>query len=223
MLAPRVLRGLPGETRTPTEIATPSGTMERRSIMAVQSTGLVESVKNDIIGAVKGTGDIAKATVDTVSNTLSTTLKDTGKVGASATGAIADVAGGAIRGASHVGAHLGTAAKGTVIGVLRGTRHVGDQAIDTIGHTAGSVIEHTAAVGGDLGHAATGLVEGAIHSAKGISVSGENAASAAAHGALKAADKVGSTAVETVRHAVTQTISGVKVVLKEPFKGKTGK
>ena len=58
---------------------------------------------------------------------------------------------------------------------------------------------------------------------EGIGVSAEDAASAAAHGALKAADKVGSTAVETVRHAVTQTISGVKVVLKEPFKGKEKK
>jgi hypothetical protein len=46
----------------------------------------------------------------------------------------------------------------------------------------------------------------------------EQAASAAAEGALKAADRVGSAAVETVRHALTQTISGVKVVLKEPFK-----
>jgi hypothetical protein len=67
------------------------------------------------------------------------------------------------------------------------------------------------------------LVEGAIHSAKGIGVNAEDAASAAAHGALKAAQKVSSTAVDTVRNALTQTISGVKVVLKEPFKSKEGK
>jgi hypothetical protein len=115
---------------------------------------------------------------------------------------------------------LGHAAKGTVVGVLRGTKHVGSEAIDTIGHTAGAVIHHTAAVGGKLEHAATGLVEGAIQSAKGIGVSAEDAASAAAHGALKAAEKVSSTALDTVRNAVTQSISGVKAVLKEPFKGK---
>jgi hypothetical protein len=37
---------------------------------------------------------------------------------------------------------------------------------------------------------------------------------------LKAAEKVSSTALDTVRNAMTQSISGVKVVLKEPFKGK---
>jgi hypothetical protein len=66
-------------------------------------------------------------------------------------------------------------------------------------------------------------VVGAVHSSKEIGVSAEDAASAAAHGALKAADEVGSTALETVLHAVTQTISGVKVVLKEPFKSTKSK
>jgi hypothetical protein len=157
-------------------------------------------VKNGVVGAVKGTGDIAKVTADTVSSTLSTTFKDAGKVGVSATEAIGHVAGGAIQGAAQVGAHLGDAAKGTLTGVLRGTKHVGTEAMDTIGHTAGAVIHHTAAVGGKLEHAATGLVEGAILSAKGIGVSAEDATSTAAQG-REAADKVGSTAVDTVRHA----------------------
>jgi hypothetical protein len=99
--------------------------------------------------------------------------------------------------------------------VLRGTKHVGSEAIDTISHTAGVVIGSTAEVGGKLEHASTGLVEGAIHSAKGISVSAEDAVSAVADGALKAAGKVGSTAVETVRNAVTKTAHGAKVALKQ--------
>jgi hypothetical protein len=49
-----------------------------------------------------------------------------------------------------------------------------------------------------------------------LGVSAEDAASAAADGALKAAGKVGSTAVETVRKAVTKTAHGAKVVLKQP-------
>ncbi len=65
--------------------------------MTTKNSGLGEKVKNDIVGAAKGTGDIAKVTADTVSSTLSTTLKDAGKVGTSATEAISDVAGGAIR------------------------------------------------------------------------------------------------------------------------------
>jgi hypothetical protein len=62
------------------------------------------------------------------------------------------------------------------------------------------------------------LVEGAIRGARDIGVNAEHAASAAATGALDAAGKVGSNAAEKVRNAVTGTISGVKVVLKEPFK-----
>jgi hypothetical protein len=123
-----------------------------------------------------------------------------------------------VRGATEVGGNLGHTAKGVVVGVLKGTKHVGAEAIDTIGHTAESMIHHTSEAGGELGHAAVGLVEGAIHSAKDLGVSAEDAASAAAHGALRGADKVGTKALETVRHAMTQTISGVKVVLKEPFK-----
>jgi hypothetical protein len=47
-------------------------------------------------------------------------------------------------------------------------------------------------------------------------VSAEDAAAAAADGALKAAGEVGATAVGAVRKAVTKPINGVKVVLKEP-------
>ena len=59
---------------------------------------------------------------------------------------------------------------------------------------------------------------GAISSAKDIGVSSEEVASTAAHGSLRAADQVGSKTLGTVRHAVTRKISGVKVVVEEPFK-----
>jgi len=101
---------------------------------------------------------------------------------------------------------------------LRGTKATGAEALSTISHTAGSVIASTVEVGGDLGAAAKGLVEGAIHSAKDVSLSAEAAASAAGTGALEAAGKLGSKAGQTVRDALSGTISGTKVVLKEPFK-----
>lgn len=185
--------------------------------MTTRETGLVETARNGIVGAVKRTGNVAEAAMDTVSSTLSTTLNEAGSLGASATEAMGHIVRGAIQGATDAGVHLGYAARGTVLGVLRGTRHVGAEAMETIGHTAEEVIHHTVVVGGKLEHAATGLVEGAIDAAKEIGVSAEDAASAAAHGALKAADKVGSIAVGTVRHAVSGTISGIQVVLKAPF------
>ena len=60
------------------------------------------------------------------------------------------------------------------------------------------------------------MLKGRSQAAKEVGVSAEDAASAAADGALKAAGKVGSTAVETVRNAVTKTAHGAKVVLKQP-------
>jgi hypothetical protein len=179
-------------------------------------SGMIETVRDGIIAAIKGTGDIVHATVDTITKMLATTIKDTGKVGTSVTDAIADVASGAIRGAAQIGADLTQAAKGIMVGVLRGTRVAGTEVMDTISHTAHVAIRDTAEVGGDLEAAATGLVQGAIEGAKEMGVSAEDAASAAANGALKAADKVGAKAVETVRKAVTKPVNGVKAALKEP-------
>jgi hypothetical protein len=66
-------------------------------------------------------------------------------------------------------------------------------------------------------------VEGAIAGAKEIGLNAESAASAAASGAIKGAGEISSTAVEQVRDAVTGVISGVKVVVKEPFRKSEGK
>ncbi len=55
--------------------------------------------------------------------------------------------------------------------------------------------------------------------AKEVGLSAEEAASAAATGAVKTAGELGGAAVTQVRNAVTGTISGVKVILREPFKG----
>ncbi len=42
-----------------------------------------ESVKDGVVGNIRGTGDVAKAVVDTVSETLSHTIRETGAVGMS--------------------------------------------------------------------------------------------------------------------------------------------
>ena len=49
-------------------------------------------------------------------------------------------------------------------------------------------------------------------------MSAEEAASAAATGALKGAGDVSASAVEQVRRTATGMISGVKVVAREPFR-----
>jgi hypothetical protein len=84
--------------------------------MNTKHSGIIETVKDGVVAAIKGTGDIVQATVDTITKMLSTTIKDTGKVGTSVTDAIADVASGAIRGAAQIGADLTKAAKGIMVG-----------------------------------------------------------------------------------------------------------
>jgi hypothetical protein len=188
--------------------------------MKTANSGIIETVKNDIIAAIMGTGDIVQATVDTVAQILATTIKDTGKVGTAVTDVIADVASGAIRGAVQVGADLGHATKGIMVGVLHGTKETGAAVLDTISRTSHAAILDTAALGGDIEAAATGLVDGAIEGAKKMGISAEEAAAAAAKGAMKAAGQVGSTAVETVRRAVTRPVNGVTVALKKPESGR---
>jgi hypothetical protein len=189
---------------------------EGNNHMKTTDPGTIETVKDQIVAAITGAGDIVEATVGAVSGILVTTFKDTGKAGKAATDAIASVTGGAIHGAAHVGADLGHAAKGIMLGVLRGTKAVSADALDTISHTAHVAIRDTAGVGGDVEAATTGLITGAIEGAKDSGVSAEKAASAAAEGALKAAGKVGAAAVASVRKAVSKPVKGVKVVLKEP-------
>jgi hypothetical protein len=52
--------------------------------MKTTRSGMIETVKDQIVAAIKGTGNIVQATVDTVAQILATTIKDTGKVGSTA-------------------------------------------------------------------------------------------------------------------------------------------
>lgn len=63
---------------------------------------LVESVKNTIVAAIKGTGEIVNAVTETVSGSLVTALKSTGSVGNALTEAVADVTRGVIQGTTQV-------------------------------------------------------------------------------------------------------------------------
>lgn len=49
--------------------------------MAEQRQGIVESVKRGIIDAIRGTGEVLNAVVDTVSGTLVNVVRRTGAVG----------------------------------------------------------------------------------------------------------------------------------------------
>ena len=73
--------------------------------------GIMESVKDQVVGSIKGTGEIMNTVVDTVSGTLVTTIKGTGAVGTALTSTVSDVLRGAITGTAQVGGDLGATAK----------------------------------------------------------------------------------------------------------------
>ncbi|WP_447980271.1 hypothetical protein [Candidatus Nitrospira bockiana] len=120
---------------------------------------------------------------------------------------------GAIKGTAEVGGDMGAATKAAIQGILRGTKEVGVGTSEAL--SASAVVKATAEVGGDLATAARNAVEGAIAGAEGMGLSAEEAATA---GALKGAGEISTTAMNQVRDVVTGTTSGVKVVVKEPFK-----
>ena len=70
---------------------------------------MIESVKEEIVGAIKGTGDIVNAVVDTVTGTLTNTIKGTGAVATSLIGALSDTARASIQGVAQVGGDIGAA------------------------------------------------------------------------------------------------------------------
>ena len=47
--------------------------------MNTKHTGMIGTVKDGIVAAIKGTGDIVQATVSTIAKMLATTIKDTGR------------------------------------------------------------------------------------------------------------------------------------------------
>lgn len=183
--------------------------------MNSMDTETIETVRQKIVLAINETDIVVQATVDTVTGIL-LTVKNSGPQSASQSDVIADIASGVIGGAVQAGADLTQAATGLMLGVLRGPKEVGGSVLHRISHTSQVAVRETAAIGGDFEAVATGLVAGAIEGATKTGVSRAEAAAAAADGALKAAHILGSPAFETVQNAVTQSMHGVKVVMKRP-------
>ena len=72
----------------------------RSKAMTEERRNIAESVKDGIIGTIRGTGEIVNAAVDTVSGVLVKAIRETGAVTAATTGAVSDAVRGAILGAS---------------------------------------------------------------------------------------------------------------------------
>ncbi len=47
--------------------------------MKTKNPGMIGKVKNAIVGAIQGSGDVVQATVTTITHTLSTAIRDSGR------------------------------------------------------------------------------------------------------------------------------------------------
>jgi hypothetical protein len=83
-----------------------------------EERGLAESVKDGLVGTIRGAGEVANAVTDVVSGTLVHAIKGTGAVGAALTGAVSDVVRGGVQGVTQIGGDVGEASKGALIGLL---------------------------------------------------------------------------------------------------------
>jgi hypothetical protein len=128
----------------------------------------------------------------------------------------AGVVTGAVHAVTEKGSEVGNHARSIMVGVLCGTEQVGKASADTVSTNAAALVTGAAAVGGNIAHTARGAIEGAIEMARDLGISVEKAAAAAGSGALKAATDIGPPAVSLVRKTLSGTISGVKVVVKDP-------
>lgn len=98
--------------------------------MTQDESGLAGSVKDGVIDAIRGAGEITDAVVDTGASSLVNAIQKTSDVGVALIATASQVVRGAIQGTAEVGGALGSAAKGAMIGVLRGTKEVGAESLD---------------------------------------------------------------------------------------------
>jgi hypothetical protein len=89
----------------------------------------------------------------------------------------------------------------------------GTDVLVAIGDTARTVVSEAAEFGEDLTIAAAGVVAGAIVVAGQVAVTFEDAAAAAANGAVDAAADVSTNAAVRVRDSIVGTVKGVKVIV----------
>ncbi len=59
--------------------------------METKQKGIAETIKDEIVSAIKGTGEVVSAAVSTVSDVVTNTIRNVGKIGTSTMEATSDV------------------------------------------------------------------------------------------------------------------------------------
>jgi hypothetical protein len=97
--------------------------------------GMIETVKDDGIAVVAGTGKVIGATVNTTEKVLTTTMKDVTKVGVGVEHAAVAVVGGAIKGTEKLAVGTEHAVADIAGGAVKAAGNVGSTVVDAVRHT----------------------------------------------------------------------------------------
>jgi len=94
--------------------------------------GMIGTVKDKSVGAIKGTGNIAEAAVDTTAHVITTTVKDTAEIGGGVEAAATGLVTGAIKGVKKIGVGAEKAVAAVAGGAIKAVGAVGSTAVHTV-------------------------------------------------------------------------------------------
>ena len=96
---------------------------------------MIETIKDDGIAVVAGTGKVIGATVDTTEKVLTTSVKDVAKAGVGVEHAAVAVGGGAIKGTEKLAVGAEHAVADIAGGAVKAVGDVGATVVDAARHT----------------------------------------------------------------------------------------
>ena len=100
--------------------------------MSTSNPGIIGTLKDKSVDAVKGTGTIVEKTVDTAGKIITTTVKDTAKVASSAGSAATGVVVGAVEDVKEVAVKAEHATAAVTGGALKTVGEVGSSAVGAV-------------------------------------------------------------------------------------------
>lgn len=170
------------------------------------------TVKDGIIGSLKGINEIEAEIVTLVRDTVANSIRATGNVSSDLVTVTRDVVKGAIAATEEVGTGLTLSTKSVAKGVIMGVSDVGGDIITAASSTVRAAVQGAADVGADVGLVARRAIDGSIEAASEVGGNVIQVAQSAGNAAIEAAGSIGNTAVSAVREVLLGLVGGVKDV-----------
>lgn len=171
------------------------------------------TVKDGIVGSLKGLNEIEAEIVTLVRSTVSSTLQVTGSVASEGVNVTRDVLKGALSAAEEVGTGITMSTKSVAKGILMGVSDVGGDLVSVAGTTIRGAVKGASEIGSDVAIVARRTADGILEATKEIGGNLEQVAKEVVSGAVEAAGAIGTTTVSTAKGLLVGVVEGVKEVV----------